>query len=399
MDSKKLTVKEINSLPVGKHNDGEGLWLHKKPSGRGQWVLRVFRNGKRREMGLGPYPDVGLADARKAAAQWRAMAKDDLQPKDPINVRRRQKEEAVRNLHLLKHVAADAFESRKAELKGDGKAGRWFSPLELHVLPDLGDTPVADIDQIAIRDCIGKIWHTKAATAQKAMQRLKICIEHGAALGLNVDIQATAKAVALLGRPRHKATNIPALHWKEVPEFYQSLNEGTTTQLALQLLILTGLRSRPIRFCHTDHIDGDILTVPADLMKGRKDDDKDFRVPLCSEALRVIDRATSFSGNGFLFPSVRKGVISDATMSRYMERLKLDARPHGFRSSLRTWLSECTDAPWEVAETCIAHSVGTKTTRSYERTDYLEQRRVLMDRWAAHCMGQSGKLLEIARNG
>ena len=122
-------------------------------------------------------------------------------------------------MHLLKDLALDAFESRKAELKGDGVNGRWFSPLELHVLLKLGKVPVAEIDQKDIRDVLAPIWHTKAETARKAMNRLGICLKHGAALGLAVDLQATTKAMALLGKQRHISESIPALDWREVPVF------------------------------------------------------------------------------------------------------------------------------------------------------------------------------------
>ncbi|WP_425434558.1 phage integrase central domain-containing protein [Litoreibacter janthinus] len=141
-------------------------------------------------------------------------------------------------------MALDAFESRKAELKGDGKAGRWFSPLQLHVLPKLGKVPVSDIDQRDIRDTLAPIWHTKADTAKKAMDRLGICLRHAAALGLDVDMQATDKAKALLGKQRHTVKHIPSLHWRDVPTFYQSLSEGTVTELALRLLTAKSTRQR-----------------------------------------------------------------------------------------------------------------------------------------------------------
>ena len=119
------------------------------------------------------------------------------------------KRDAERNLQILGDVARDCFEPRKAELKGDGKAGRWFSPLELHVLPRLGKISISEIDQRDIRDTLLPIWHTKAATAKKAIERLSVCLQHGAALGLDVDLQATAKARALLGAQRHRVTHIP----------------------------------------------------------------------------------------------------------------------------------------------------------------------------------------------
>ncbi len=98
-------------------------------------------------------------------------------------------------------------------------AGRWFSPLELHVLPKLGKVPVAEIDQLDIRDTLAPIWHTKADTARKAINRLSICMTHAAALGLDVDLQATDKARALLGKQRHKVVNVPSVPWQEVPAF------------------------------------------------------------------------------------------------------------------------------------------------------------------------------------
>ena len=172
-------------------------------------------------------------------------------------------------MHILTDIALDAFESRKAELKGDGKAGQWFSPLQLHVLPKLGRTPVSQIDQIDIRNTLAPIWHEKADTARKAINRLSIVMRHAAALGLDVDLQATEKAKALLGKQRHKVKNIPALNWRNVPSFYQSLNGGSVAELALRLLILTAVRSYPIRHLHLDQIEGDIWTIPAEAMKGR----------------------------------------------------------------------------------------------------------------------------------
>lgn len=374
----KLSAQTVKAAKAGKHSDGGGLWIFKNDNNGGKWVLRVHVHGRRREMGLGGYPAVSLKEARLEADKWRGIARLG---QDPIKLRDKQARDAARNMHLLDDIALDAFESRKAELKGDGTAGRWFSPLELHVLPKLGKVPVSEIDQRDIRDTLGPIWHGKAETARKAMNRLSICLRHAAALGLDVDLQATDKAKALLGKQRHQTQNTPALHWQDVPAFYQSLAEGTVTELALRLLILTAVRSAPLRFLHLDQIDGDVWTIPAEAMKGRKDATSDFRVPLSSEALAVIEQAKPFARDGFLFPGVRRGVISDATMSKYMDRRGMKERPHGFRSSFRDWTAEATKTPHEVAETCLGHVAGGKVERAYRRTDFLEQRRALMERW------------------
>ncbi|MAM63513.1 integrase arm-type DNA-binding domain-containing protein [Maritimibacter sp. UBA3975] len=378
----KLTNAAVKAAAPGKHSDGAGLWLYKREDGGAQWVLRYTIYSKRHEMGLGRFPDITLREAREEADKWRAVVRGG---KDAIKERDRQRAVAQRNQNILADVARDAFESRKAELKGDGKAGRWFSPLELHVLPKLGKMPVSEIDQRDIRDTLAPIWHDKADTARKAMNRLSIVMRHAAALGLEVDLQATEKAKALLGKQRHKPQNIPAMAWQDVPTFYQSLNGGTISELALRLLILTAVRSFPLRHLQLDQIEGDIWTIPAEAMKGRRDATTDFRVPLSRKAQEVIAEATPFARDGFLFPGVRKGVISDATMSRFMERRGLVERPHGFRSSFRDWVAETTKTPWDVAETALGHTVGGSVERAYRRTDFLEQRRTLMERWAAKC--------------
>ena len=389
----KLSAGFLKSAPVGKHCDGAGLWLVKRDTGGAQWVLRITVHGRRREMGLGGYPTLGLADARKLSERWRNVA---AAGRDPIKEREAEERAARREDISLAIITADAFEARKAELKGDGTAGRWLSPLTIHVLPKLGKVPVTDLDQRDIRDTLAPLWHTKADTARKALNRLTIIMRHAAALGLDVDLQATDKAKALLGKTRHVAKNIPAMAWIDVPGFYASLEEPTLTHLALQLIILTGVRSGPLRKIRLEQIEGDIWTVPAEGMKGRKGATEAFRVPLSLEAQRVINLARPHARNGYLFPNTRGGVISDMTLSRHMERRGLEARPHGFRTALRTWLAEATDAPHEVAEAMLAHITDSGVVRAYRRTDYLEQRAKLGERWAEHVTGGAGQVVKLA---
>ena len=392
----RLTAGFLKTAPVGKHCDGAGLWLVKRDDGGAQWVLRVTVHGRRREMGLGGFPALGLSEARKIATRWRDVA---AAGRDPVKEREAEERAARREDISLAILTADAFEARKAELKGDGTAGRWLSPLTIHVLPKLGRVPVPDLDQRDIRDTLAPIWHTKADTARKAMNRLSIVLKHAAALGLDVDLQATDKAKALLGKTRHVPKNIPAMDWRDVPGFYATLEESTPTHLALRLLILTGVRSTPLRNIRLDRIEGDTWTIPAEGMKGRKGATEAFRVPLSTEAQRIIGLARPHARNGFLFPNTRGGVISDMTLGRHMERRGLEARPHGFRTSLRTWLAEATDAPHEVAEAMLAHVVDGGTVRAYRRTDFLEQRAKLAERWADHVIGGAGQVVKLAGAG
>jgi integrase len=392
----RLSTQFMRTAPTGKHCDGAGLWLVKRNGGGAQWVLRVTVHARRREMGLGGFPSLGLADARKLAERWRNVASAG---RDPVKEREAEERTARREDISLAVLTADAFESRKAELKGDGTAGRWLSPLTLHVLPKLGKVPVTDLDQRDIRDTLAPIWHVKADTARKAMNRLSIVLQHAAALGLEVDLQATEKAKALLGKSRHVTKNIPAMAWADVPGFYASLEEPTLTHLALRLVVLTGVRSSPLRNLRLDQIEGDVWTVPAEAMKGRKGKTEAFRVPLSREAQRIIDLARPHARNGFLFSNTRQGVISDMTLSRHMERRGLEARPHGFRTSLRTWLAETTDAPHEVAETMLGHVTDSSVVRAYRRTDFIEQRRALVERWADHVTGGAGQVVKLVGAG
>ena len=345
-------------------------------------------------MGLGAYPDVTLADAREEAVKWRRIAKSGA---DPIKEREKLAREAAKEHPTLQQVFEECFEARKAQLKDEGRAGRWDTALRIHVLPKLGRIPIEEIDQRDIKNALQPIWHAKANSALKAISRLGIVFQHGAAMGLEVDIQGVAKAKALLGKQRHVVQNVPSMDWRVVPEFYQSLGDGVT-ELALRFLILTGCRSGEVRGCHVDEIDMNaaLWEIPGSRMKGGSP----HRVPLSSEAMRVLELAAPFERDGMVFPGNRPGKpLSDMTWTAFFKRREIDARPHGFRSSLRTWLAEATDAPREVAETCLAHVSAGKVEAAYRRTDFLERRRVLMERWGQQCTKQIHEVLNIVRSG
>jgi integrase len=384
----RLTAAYIKTCRLGKHSDGGGLWLHKRQDGGAQWFLRVIVAGRRREMGLGSLSEVSLKEARTAAEQWRKVA---AKGRDPIRERERFRREAAADRPTLAVVACEAFEARKAQLKNEGKAGRWFSPVELHLLPKLGKVPIEDLDQNHIKSALAPIWHEKGETARKAITRLQVILKHAVAMGLAVDLQATDKARVLLGKSRQKTEHIAAVPWAEVPAFYASLTEDSVCHLALRLLILTAVRSSGVRFARSDEIDGTTWVIPGERMKAGVT----HRVPLSTEALAVIEKAKRHSRDGYLFPSVRKGVISDATMSRMMERRGMAERPHGFRSSFRDWCAEATTTPREVAEAALAHLDGSKVERAYRRTDFLEQRRALMEQWARFVTGPNAEVVPL----
>ena len=387
----KLTEVKIKNASKGKHQDGAGLILRVTASK--QWLFRFTMHSKRSEMGLGAYPNVSLKQARELATNYRKMVAEGI---NPIAQRDKARLEASQARPTLSAMTSEAFEAIKKSLVSDGIAGRWLSPLRLHVLPKLGAMPIEDINQRDIQRALKPIWLKKAETARKALTRLKRVIDFAAAAGLDVDMQATMKAKALLGAQGDVQKHIASVPWQELPTFYKSLG-ATMTELALKLTILTALRSGAIRHLRYEYIENDILTVPAELMKGNRGKKTEFRVPLSKEAIKVIDQLKPFErdGDGYLFPSVRKGVMSDATMARHMERKGMSQRPHGFRSSFRMWCAEASDTPREIAETALSHVTGSKVERSYMRGDFLERRKVLMQRWADYCSNTESKVIPL----
>jgi len=374
-----LNAMKAKQLDVGKFADGQGLWLHKRNKQHGKWILRLVVHGKRREMGLGRWPDVSIAEARERAAKARKQVRDDL---DPIEERRKTKYTYTRN--MLKDVIAKCHEAKKAELKGERNQKQWLSPLSVHVIPKLGDMAVESIDQHVVKSVLDPIWHKKPEVARKVMNRMNITLKYAAALGLDVDLQATSKARALLGKRDHKPTHIPSLPYAEVPAFYRMLcTKNSMTCLALRFLILTATRTGEVRMAQFDEIQDDIWILPPERTKTGIE----HRVPLSGEALNVISLASTENNLPWLFPTRKGKVLSDMAMSMFMRKEKYEARPHGFRSSFRTWAENETDADWETKETSLGHAVGSTVERSYQRSDLLEKRRALMQNWAHFLTG------------
>lgn len=370
-----LSQLRARSLGPGKHFDGQGLMLVKTRPETGKWVVRLVIQGRRREMGLGRWPDVSLAEARQRASDARRSIRDG---DDPIAVR-----QIARKRHkrlTVQEAINQCFEARQAELKHDGQAGRWLSPLSIHVVPKIGSTAIEDVDQHVLKKTLEPIWHEKADTARKAMNRMNLTLKHAAALGLDVDLQAVMKAQALLGKRRHETKHIPSLPYQEAPQFYRWLTtQAYPSAFALRFLMLTVARTSEVRFAVPEELSCDLWT----LAPSRTKTATVHRVPLSAEALRVIEERPILVDSNYLFPSPRGKAMSDATMSRLMERENLEARPHGFRATFRTWVEEQTDTPFEVKETALGHRVGSEVERAYQRSDLLEKRRVLLDQWAA----------------
>jgi len=378
-----LTQMKAKNLDRGKHADGQGLWLVKKNKASGNWILRLVVGGKRREMGLGRWPDVGIGEARTRAQGARQTLRDNV---DPIAARDKARRVVKRT--TVKEAINGCFEARKAELKRDGDAGRWLSPLNVHVVPKLGKRAIEDIDQHVLKEILEPIWHEKPEAAAKALNRMSLTLKYAAALGLNVDLQATMKARALLGKQRHTVEHIPSLPYAEAPTFYQWLStvQGVSA-LALRFLMLTVARTSEVRLATFSEIEGDIWYLPAERTKTGQE----RRIPLTPEALLVVKAAQKLSKGDHLFPAYRGRPISDAAMATLMKREGYTARPHGFRASFRTWVEEQTNTPFEIKESVLGHTVDSEVVRSYQRSDRLEKRQELLRLWSGYLLNVKEK--------
>lgn len=388
-ETNRLTAVRIKTAGEGRLEDGGGLRLERTTS-TGKWVYRYTLAGARREMGLGAWPEVTLAEARRERDRWAAVLRAGG---DPISERRRQIEEARRAREVsdptLAEAVEEAFETHKASLRGEGERGRWMSPLRIHVLPKLGKRRLSTIHQTDIRDALKPIWRSKAPTAEKAIQRLGIVYRAARLAGHPCDPFTVEAAAALLGAQHRETRHIEATPWERIPDLYRQLGQGRgASRLALQLMILTAMRTHPIRGARVEEIEGNIWTIPADRMKGTRGTARAFRVPLSAEALRVVETAAETAQDGFLFPSYRRGQhLSENALLNLLDDIGEPGRPHGLRTSFRTWVQDTGSATYDVAETALGHLVGGKVERSYARSDLLDARAALMDRWAAYVSG------------
>ncbi|GAA6176962.1 tyrosine-type recombinase/integrase [Sulfitobacter pacificus] len=391
----KLSALAVRNAKPGRLFDGGGLFLIKTQAG-GNWIWRYSYLKRVREMGLGPLGAVSLSDARKARDTWASVL---AMGQDPIAERERQREaeRAARekDAPTLAEVADVVFESHKASLRGDGDRGKWFSPLRVHIIPKLGAMRISEIHQTDIAATLRPIWKTKHPTANKAWQRLRFIFQQAELMGYDCKPFVADAARVMLGKVDHQTENVAATPWQEVPALYQALDGMSSPKLCLRWMILTCVRSAGCLGARFDEIADGVWTVPADRIKGMRGSVQDFRVPLGAEAMKIVEIARTVDDT-YLFPSYRKrgGNITEAALRKELAAQKEAGRPHGFRTSFRTWAEE-TDQPWDVSETILGHQIKGRVERAYARSDLLDRRRIVMDRWASFVSGTGADIVRI----
>lgn len=385
-----------------------GLALQISPSGSKSWVLRAVMAGKRRDMGLGGFPDVTLAGARDAARDARAKIRQGI---DPINEAKAAKSAllASRAKDLTFEQCATAYiEAHEPSWKNEKHRKQWSSTLKTYAYPQFGNLMVRDVELPHILAALRPIWTTKTETAVRLRGRIESIINWAIAgeyrSGLN-PARWSGHLALMLPSPQKisKEEHYPAVPLARLGAFVRDLraHEGIGPR-ALEFALLTAARSGEVRGATWIEFDlkAKVWTIPASRMKGAII----HRVPLSDDALAIIKAQPHIAGSDWVFTSPRGGQLSDMTMSKLMQRMGYkDANdamcvPHGLRSTFRDWCSEHTNYPREVAEMALAHKIPDKVEAAYRRGELLEKRRRMMTEWAAFCstvQPQSGEVIPI----
>src|SRR5262245_48046225 len=416
-----LDVKRLNE--PGYHADGAGLYLRimpvderdnheaNKPNPKG-WIFRFRHGGRTRDMGLGAYPDISLADARELAGNARVLLKDGIDPIEHRKVKRAAKQVAAAKSLTFDECAREFIKDHEAGWRNAKHRAQWTNTLKTYASPIFGKLPVSAIDGGLVVRALKEIWYTKPETASRVRGRVESVLDwaraHGYSSGENParwkgNLQAILPAKTKVRRVKHHA----ALPFTDIGEFMEALRsiEGVAAR-ALKFAILTGARSGEVRGATFAEIASDVWTVPAERMKAGRE----HRVPLSSRALAIVaemkehaEKVTRDIDRCYIFPGLRKGhPLSDMAMTQVLRRMGRDVTVHGFRSTFRDWAAERTSYPNHVVEMALAHVIGDKVEAAYRRGHLFEKRVRLMAEWdrcCAECVGVQKKVLQLKSRG
>ena len=376
----------------GRYCDGQGLYLLVLPSGARCWVQRLVIGGRRRELGLGGFPLVSLAEAREAAFANRKLARAGG---DPLANKRR-----VQTMPTFEEAARRVWEQHRGAWRSPDTVKNWLPSLHTYVFPRIGASAVGAVTTRDVLAVLTPIWHTKPPTAQVVRQRISAVMKWAVAMEYRPDNPAGEALGQALGRQRAVVQHLPALPHAQVAAAIQTVwasGASVPVKLAFEFLVLTAARSGEVRAATWDEIDVDaaVWTIPAARTKAGRA----HRVPLSAPAVAILDRARALSdGTGLAFPGPQRGrAIRDLSLSRLLRTHGIPAVPHGFRSSFRDWAAEQTSARQDVIEASLAHVVRDTTVAAYARSDLFERRRGLMDDWATYLSGERGQVVVLRR--
>lgn len=390
----RLTSKFVEAADKrGYYADGDGLYLQVTEAGKKSWVFRYARDGRKREMGLGPFPRVSLKNARVQLAKHQAELNGGEDPIDKRKRDRAQSQEDSKGLKTFKEYATEYIREKSAEWSNAKHGKQWSSTLSTYVYSVFGNLPVSMIETEHVLKALKPIWQSKTETATRVRQRIETILDAAKAEGMRKgDNPARWKCHLshILPNPSkvRKVRHHAALPYQEVGEFMRDLCERENVAAnGLAFLVLTAARTGEVIGATFDEIDiqNGVWTIPAVRMKARKE----HRVPLSPQALEIVkamEDSKKDKTNKFVFPGLRGGGLSNMAFLQQLKHMKRDdLTAHGFRSTFRDWAAEQTAYPSDVVEMALAHAITNKTEAAYRRGDLFDKRRQLMNDWADYC--------------
>ena len=404
----KLTQLQVDrAKTAGLYGDGAGLSLKVTTGGSKSWIFRYMLAGKAHWMGLGSYPDVGLAEAREKAADLRKLTRQGIDP-----LAQRRKETSVLRAAIAKTITFDKAAEKFIDAHKDGWRNekhieQWRSTLATYASPTIGKLDVSLIDTAHIMSILEKdgFWREKTETASRVRGRIESVLDWATARKYRAG-ENPARWKGHLDKllpARTKVTKVEhhaALPWPEIGAFMASLRDqkGIAAR-AVEFAILTAARSGEVRGATWDEFDLDagMWIVPAERMKAKRE----HRVPLSSKALAVLKAQKEAFPLGFVFPGAKEGKpLSDMSLTAVLRRMERhDITVHGFRSAFRDWGAEATAYPSEMLEMALAHTISNRVEAAYRRGDMIEKRRRLMQDWSDFCdQKMTGEVIPLRSN-
>lgn len=406
---KELSAKQVRDLSkIGYHSVGgvAGLKLQIASETARSWILRTMIGSKRREIGLGGFPEVTLSMARDKAREIKEQIRQGL---DPVAEKKAVRLALIKEQNrsaTFEQLAADAFNVKQQEFRNPKHASQWITTLQTYAFPVIGKLPVDEIEAADVLKVLEPIWSTKTETATRVRQRMASVFDHALASGLRTKpnpaawkgcLQPLLPAPEKLKKKQGRANNHhPALPIDQMQRFMQELRarEGNGAR-ALEFAILTAGRSGEVIGARWDEIDlkEKVWRLTAERMKA----DKAHTVPLSDAAVSLLE---AMPRNGqLIFQTPKGGELSNAAMLATVKRLHADdiekggkgftdptagriATPHGFRSTFKDWTRQKARFPDEWSELALAHVNSDQTRAAYARNELLEERAEMMQAWA-----------------
>ena len=392
----KLSIKQAK--PKGKQyklTDGQGMYLRVYPNGSKYWQLQYWFEGKQKILSLGVWPDVSLTEARDERFEAKKKIKVGIDPndkrKESLEAQKIYFEKEKERETTIFRIIAEEWLSRQSVLWTERHSRGVQNSLKIHVLPDLGEIPIADISTQDVIAILRKIEADgKFETCYRLRQKIEAIFSYAEIEGKCVGNPAKGLQ-QILTKPQPKSQN--SLPISELPEFLKKMvadkDAIPTTLLAMKFIILTFVRTSELRFADWKEFDIDctepLWVIPEERMKMRRI----HHVPLSRQAVNILKEMQQFTGpEGYVFPQFynRKKAMSENTLLYFSNRLGYAGRNtvHGFRTVASTVLNESRKWHPDVIERQLAHQESNKVRSAYNRAEYLNERRNMMEWWSEY---------------